>query len=345
MKSTSRPVISATALALSISNSVYAATIVWDNDLGGGDGMFGSATNWVGDTLPGGGDVADINGAFTVDRSSITVDQSNINGGATLNISSGTFSDSRAGNTRRTFVGNSGDGTVNMSGGSWNIGHVLAVGGAGDGVFNLSGGSLAVSRGGNSLAGNPNTFGGSNGGSITVGYGTGTGLFSVTGGALETRIGTEVGDNGTFQVLGSAASSIGIGSSGSLDGHWWQDAGGILSIGIDGGGVTPIFIDDSGSGTTDPYVHFVSGSILDLSFSGTAPERGSWTILELEGQDIDDQGLILSALSAADPFWSFSVDNSGANGLLIATYSIPEPSLPALIFGGFTVIAFRRRRS
>lgn len=325
-----------------------AQAALWD---GGGVGdEFSTAENWDGDVFPGdlglNAKLAEINGAFTVDRTvDSTVDRTFVNGGAVLNISTGTHSDNRSGNTIRNFVGSAGAGTVNMSGGNWNIGHITAVGGNGTGVFNLSGGDLDISRGGNTLAGNPNTFGGNAGGSLSVGYGSGTGLMNITGGSLATRIGVEVGDKGIFQVMGDDA-TIGIGSNGSLDGHWWQQAGGVLSMGIDATGITTILIDDTGqAGDPDvnPYVHFQDGAVLDMSFFGTAATAGTWTLMELENNDIDDQGLVLAAGDAAAG-WSLNVDNSGTNGLLTATYTIPEPATLGLVavFGG-SVLFIRRR--
>ena len=286
----------------------------------------------------------EINGAFTVERSAdSTVERTFVNNGATLNITGGTHSDSRSGNTIRNFVGNSGSGTVNMSGGTWSIGHILGVGGNGTGVFNLTGGDLMIFRGGHTLAGNPNSFGGNSGGSLSVGRGSGSRLFNITGGSLATRIGVEVGDNGTFQVVGTGASSIGIGSNGSLDGHWYQQAGGILSTAIDSSGITAILIDDTGQDSVDPHARFENGSILDLSFSDTPERSGTCTLLELENNAIDDQGLILAAGDAAAG-WSFAIDNSGTNGLLTATFTVTDPSSTALLGLGGLALILRRRK-
>ncbi len=322
---------------------------LWDD--GGAIAEFSTAENWEADIFPG--DLADntklaeINGVFTVERSvDSSVDRTFVNNGAVLNVTGGTHSDGRSGSSIRNFVGSEGSGTVNHSGGSWDIGHLLSVGGNGTGVYNLSGGSLSIFRGGNTLAGNPNTFGGSSGGSLSIGNGSGTGLVSITGGSLESRIGVEVGDRGTFEVLGDGSSSIGIGSNGSLDGHWWQDAGGVLSMGIGAGGITSIFIDDTGSGTTDPYARFEAGAVLDLDFFGTAAASGTWTLLELENQDIDDQGLVLAAGDAAAG-WTFDIDNTGTNGLLTATFTaapVPEPSSTALLGLGGLALILRRRK-
>ncbi|VGO11739.1 hypothetical protein PDESU_00285 [Pontiella desulfatans] len=329
------------ALALTVACAGVAQAELWT---GGGDGVsYGDTNNWDVPATAFPGSTRDINGAFTVTRSgNVTVNRTFVNGGAVLNVTGGTHSDSQSGNTIRNFIGSSGAGTVNMSGGSWDIGHITAVGGNGTGVFNLSGGDLNISRGGNTLAGNPNSFGGNSGGSLSVGYGSGSGLFNVTGGSLITRIGAEVGDKGTFRVLGDDATQIGIGSSGTLDGHWWQQAGGVLSMGIDSTGVTKIFIDDTDQVTADPYVHFQDGAVLDLSFFGTTPVAGTWTLMELENNDIEDLGLELSGDTASG--WSFNVDNSGANGLLTATYVIPEPATLGMVAAFGAGMLFIRRR-
>lgn len=324
-----------------------AQAVVWDG--GGVDDEFSTALNWSDDAVPAGGATTDISGNFTVERSvDSTSGRTFVDDGAVLNVTGGTHNDNNSSATHRNFVGNSGDGTVNQSGGTFLIGHVLAIGrNGGAGIYNLSGGDLDVYRGGNSLAGNPNTFGGSNGNSISLGWGTtGTGLMNITGGSLVTRIGVEVGDNGTFQVLGDGASSIGIGSSGSLDGHWWQEAGGVLSMGIGATGVTSILIDDNDTATTDSYVRFEAGSILDLGFHSTATIAGTWSLMTLENGDIDDQGLTLAAGDEAAG-WSFNIDNSGTDGLLTATYTpVPEPGTFALLAGCMSLMAvvLRRRR-
>lgn len=330
----------ATSIAGAFLASIPAQAAVWD---GGGVGSeFSTAANWDDNLVPVGGSTQDINGAFTVDRTvNSTAGRTFVDGGGVLNVSAGIHSDNNSGNTQRNFIGNTGAGTVNQSGGTYDVGHLLAVGRNGTGIYNLSGGVLDISRGGNTLAGNPNTFGGNSGGSLSIGWGNGTGLMNITGGELVTRIGVEVGDNGTFQVLGDTATTIGIGSSGSLDGHWWQDTGGVLSMGVGTTGITPILIDDTGQATANPYVRFESGAVLDLSFFGTAPTAGTWTLMTLENFDIDDQGLVLAAGDAAAG-WSFDVDNSGTDGLLTATYVIPEPTVALL--GGLGLLGLLRRR-
>ncbi|MEN8829736.1 MAG: autotransporter-associated beta strand repeat-containing protein, partial [Lentimonas sp.] len=129
---------------------------------------------------------------------------------------------------------------------------------------------------------------------------------------------------------------IGIGSHNSLDGHWWQQAGGVLSMGIDAGGVTKILIADNATANTNPYVHFEAGAVLDVSFMGIPDEIGTWTVMELEGGDIDDQGLVFAdTVDTAPGAWTFKVDNTGPNGFLTVSWGIiPVVSGPVNYWDG-----------
>ena len=318
----------------------------------GGTGLeYSTAANWGDNAVPASGSTQDINGAFTVERSVDSVaGRTFVRGGGTLNITGGSHNDTNSSATNWNFVGDGSAGTVNQSAGTFEIGHALRVGtgdkAASDGTYHLSGGFLSIYRGSNSAIDSSNPGGRP---SMEVGGITnGTGLFEISGGAMETRGGVHIGGTGTFSVVGSAATSIGIGSNQSLDGVWLQTAGGTLSAAIDAGGVTPIFIDDKDGGTI--FAEFQDASILDLSFaSGVTPFDGAWTVMEVEGTTITDLGLGLSAATMVDPNWSFVIDNSGANGLLVAIYSgdlvvIPEPSRVALIAGCFGLVALMTRR-
>lgn len=217
------------------------------------------------------------------------------------------------------------NGTLNVQSGIVNIGGgSMAIGSAGNGVLNVSGGSMIFGRSA------PN-----------IGTSTGTGAVNITGGSFTTRAGATVGTNGAFNVFGSAATQIGLGSDGTIDGVWTQADGGILNMSIDAGGVTKIFVDDVDTTSTLPQAaSFAAGSILNLGFHGVSPFAGTWTLMELENGDITDSGLALGL--GVDSGWSFAIDNTGTNGFLTATYVIPEPS--AALLGGLGLLALLRRR-
>ncbi len=208
-------------------------------------------------------------------------------------------------NSTSAIIGSrTGQTTVNMLSGTVNTGSSTTFGGRdGVGILNLSGGSFIVGRG-NLVLGNAN--------------GAGVGTANITGGVFLTRGGAIINAGSTFAVVGTGSSQVGIGSQGTVDGFWTQS--GTLSAQVDSAtGITPIFVDDidEDGGVTGT---FEAGSILDLSFVNSPPAATTtYTLLELEGADIVDNGLALSATTAAA--WSFAVDNSGPNGLLTATYT------------------------
>lgn len=347
MKQISQFLMAIAVLALAMGGVTHAAN--WD---GGGDGTsFEDDVNWDPDAPDA---TRDINGAFTVTRDvDINVNRTFVRGGAVLNLTAGNHTDGQSGASIYNFVGNDSAGTVNQSGGDYNIGHALRVGGGNadsDGAYNLSGGSLNVFRGSNS-----NIIGTVGRPSLQVGNPStgGSGLLEISGGSLVTRFGSHLGDGGVFSVVGSGATSIAIGNNNNGDGNWVQRAGGTLQAAIDAGGLTPIFIDDNGDDGAGIFAEFEAGSLLDVSFDGIAPVAGTWTVLELENGDIETLGsgtatgmatlgLALSGSTASG--WSFNVDNSGANGLLTVSY-IPEPTSLALMMCGGMAALLRRRNA
>lgn len=216
--------------------------------------------------------------------------------------------------------------TVNLISGIMDIGGTMTVGNNSIGTINIQGGTYRQGR---------NT--------LIVANGTGTGLVSIDSGSLITRQGVAVNNGGTFRVIGSDASQIGIGSVDSLDGEFTLNSGALLDMRIDTGGITSIFV-DAVDGDGGQFATFNLGSLLNLDFDGIGPIAGTWTLLELENGDITDSGLSLAGGVANG--WSFNVDNSGVNGLLTATY-IPEPGIYSLLAGclSLTAVMLRRRKA
>lgn len=325
-----------TAVALSVSTGISADAAIWT---GGTGSEFSTAANWDDGLVPASNSTQDIKNGDTVERSVDSIaGRTFVSGNSTLNITGGTHSDNRSGNTIRNFVGRGSLGIVNQSGGTMDIGHAISIGGGGtngNGTYSLTDGALIVSRGSNGA-----NLGDAGGFSIEVGGNAGgDGLFEVSGGSIATRIGVGIGGTGTFSVLGSGATSIGIGSNGSIDGKWNQYLDGVLAASVDAGGLTSIFIDDVDA-TLGVSVEFQAGSVLDLNFLSIPETPGTWTVLEAENSAIVDLGLVLSAATATG--WSFDVDNSGTNGLLTATYAVPEPTtVGLLVLGGLCLV--RRR--
>lgn len=154
------------------------------------------------------------------------------------------------------------------------------------------------------------------------------GLFEISGGSLTTRVGAVIGPTGTFSVVGSAATSIGIGSNGTVDGWWIQKSGGVLRTGLDSGGVTSLLIDDvddDGAGMQGNAV-FESGSTLDPYDAGGA--NNAWTtVMNWEGT-LTDSGLALSS-AATTAGWEMQFVGS--------ELQVRNPTLPdkACLLGDF----------
>jgi autotransporter-associated beta strand protein len=213
-----------------------------------------------------------------------------IHGDGQLDFTGGTLQCSRgSGDTRLGQNGNTG--VINQSGGMWDINQDLAIGiGSGcTGIFNLSGGTVINGRG-----------------KFTVGESGSTGSMTISGGSFNTDGTARIYNDGTFAVVGSAATSIGIGTTGSTDGSWTQDSGSLLSVTVDQTttGVTPIFIKDNGGGGN---VTFENGSQLAVDFTGAFTNGGTFTVMEWEGA-LTDNGLAFAS-GVDTSIWSFNLDS------------------------------------
>ena len=262
-------------------------------------GEFNVAAHWDTGSAPGEDVVSNVIGDVVVERSrDSTSGLVTVNQGATLNVTGGKHADTRSGNKRRNVVGGRGSGTVNQSGGSLNIGHMLLVGrGKGNnGTYRLTGGDLAITRSGVSFLEK-----GRRGMSLEIGVSGSQGHVLVTGGTLITRSSLAVGPGGVFEVAGSGTTSIGIGSHHTNDGAYYQSSGGVLRVGLDASGVTPVFVDEvdgdpAKGGNGD--VTFDSGAVLEPYDAGGAAAYQWTTVMHWEGE-LNDQGLALSSGSAS----------------------------------------------
>ncbi len=320
--------------SLAIGCSVFApsflnaANVSWDS--GGSDAKWETALNWDTDTLPTTADTAYLSdgGTARFDTSSGTVSVSRLyvgyTGDGALDLSGGTLNATKSGSSTVFLVGNGAVGTANISGGTLSVGHRVQIGAGanGQGTLKLSGGNFVVGRAGTSKI--DTSFGTT---SLDLGFaGTGTsGLLEISGGAFTTRSGAVLGPTGTFKVEGAGATQIGIGSQGTVDGFWIQKSGGILQVRVAGDGVTPIFIDDvadDGAGLQGNVV-FEAGALLDVSHIST-PIGGTFTVMEWEGT-VSDGGLAFAPGVDTD-VWSFAI-NEVDKTLTVTAANVPITSL------------------
>lgn len=243
-------------------------------------------------------------------------------GPGTLNVSGGFLNASLSSAGANTTIGRGQDGTLNISGGEVHVGQRVFAGSGvnGHGEINLSGGVLNIYRGGNSAIMTPGditTYGrpsldlGDDDGGTDPVANTTTGILNISGGEFRTRVGAAIGARGIVDVQGSGATSIGIGSQGTIDGYWLQYAGGVLRAGVDSGGITPILVDDVDG---DPLagnngdVRFETGTFLDPYEIGTAPKNFWHTVMEWEGTLIEN-GIALTT-DAVTAGWEMQVDGN-----------------------------------
>lgn len=227
--------------------------------------------------------------------------------------------------TSSVWGSRNGSTTANFISGEVNTGSSTTLGARdGVGIFNITGGSVIIGRG-----------------NLTLGNGaaTGTGTVNISSGSLLTRGGLVFNNASVFNVSGSGSSTIGIGSQGTVDGFWTQNAGGILRSGIDSGGIDRILIDDVGDDGAglEGNVTFELGSILDPYDAGGAVLNTWVTVMEWEGA-LTDNGLALST-DAINAGWEKQVVGSELQVRLV-----PEPSVALLSALSLLGLGIRRRR-
>ncbi|MDF7823646.1 hypothetical protein P4B35_06435 [Pontiellaceae bacterium B12227] len=295
----------------------------------GGDTASDNPTNWVLDTaatLPATWGPYDmdkwrighisVTGVETGINYTVDYDATAVNNGqgdldvgdgaqGTLNYNSGSLSFGVV-NSRQEFGLSGGDGTLNMNGGTLGLNTARFGLSAGTGTFNLNGGTLNIGRAYADY-------------SLWLGHNNNsTGIMNVTGGRIFTRMGIKLGDGGSgigiFNVEGSAATLIGIGSNSALDGRWTQNAGSVLSIKVDAGGVTPITVvnKDAGIGGSDGDVYFYDGALLDLGWMPGVTNFGTFKVMEWDGQ-LQTNELALAS-SVDTNVWSYSITDENSDG-------------------------------
>ena len=115
---------------------------------------------------------------------------------------------------------------------------------------------------------------------------------------LRTRGGAAVGGTSSFNVIGSGATEIGIGTQGSVDGFWLQRPGSILSFAFDAGGATPILIDDIEDDGVGGVATFEAGSILETSDLGGFPQNVWVPVMSAEGGIVGAPTLSAASVAA-----------------------------------------------
>jgi len=303
------------------------------NYTGVSGGEWATDSNWSGGSYPGNTDHARMDTTVNLSvpvPNNIRAIRVGTNGSGTLYVASQASLTATSHSSWDSHVG-SGSGNVghiNQEGGSVTINELEIGRSAATGSYYLHDGSLTIIRGlqGNSL------YLGTDDGKGSSGQGT----FTIYSGEFTTRTGVYLGSTsggvGRFEVIGSHADFIGIGSHGDDDGFWTQNPGSTLSARIDKTpqGVTPIFIDDEGNNGGGDVV-FESGSLLEVDFTSSFINGGTFTVMEWEG-NVTDNGLQF-APSVDTNIWSFQVDT--ANKRLTVT-AAGSPLNRAFVHPGLT---------
>ena len=314
------------------SPSLFAADLTYTGVSGG---EWATGSNWSSSAYPGTGDIAVLDTTANLSvaaPNNIQGIRIGTNGNGRLQIGSHATLTSNTNSSVTSCIGdgNGNVGFVQQEDGIVAINRLEIGTNSGTGTYHIHSGILSITRDTQSYS----LFLGTNTGKTGVGNGT----FRISSGSFETRAGVYLGSSaggvGRFEVIGSHPDSIAIGSNGSLDGIWTQNTGSTLSVRIDKTpqGVTPIFIDDVGqNGGGDGDVIFESGALLDVDFTGSFLNGGTFTVMEWEG-DVTDNGLQL-APSVDSNIWSFQVD--AANKRLTVT-AVGNPISRAFVHSGLS---------
>ncbi len=320
------------------------------NEVGG---KWETPENWDGGVVPGSSDVITIAGSASgqtvvMDSDSWAYIQSN-----GLNQSSTEFRNSQL------YLGGTENAVLNVDIGAGNTWRTTSGGGAyvgeadgSEGTLNVLSGTCIVEASVMRIAQSAGSVGqinitgadaaytaGRASGSISMSVGpAGQGTLYISDGTFQSRMGVSVGTNGTFEVAGSAVDEVGVGSYSTLNGIWEQETNGVLKIGIDAGGLTPILIDDVDYDGPDGFVSatFADGSLLEPYFID-APQTGKWTVMTVDGS-ITDYGLVLE--DGGDTNWSFNVVS---NYILEVWYGLGDsgympPEGPVIVYTNGTCI-------
>lgn len=302
------PMKSPTLLLLTIALStslIHAADITYTGVSGG---EWATDSNWNSVSYPTSSDLATLNTTANLSvatPNSIQGIRVGTSGSGRLQIGSHATLNATSSANVTSYIGDgsSNEGYVLQEGGTVDINRLEIGRNSSTGTYHIHTGSLTITRDSGSF-------------SLFLGTdisqsGVGDGTFIISSGHFETRagvyLGSTLGGIGRFEVVGSHPSTIGIGSNGTLDGSWTQNAGSTISVRIDktAQGVTPIFIDDVGQ-TGGGNVVFENGALLEVDFTAGFVNGGTFTVMEWEG-NVTDNGLQF-APSVDTKIWSFEID-------------------------------------